>query len=216
MELFAQLEEHLKADKDYLNKKIVELTSGKEVQEDLITDIFELSEFINLQNAIKDGSSLANEVPPSLTEFAKQADEATKDRHLETIKKILLKEEEDIRSKGAKDANGNHQRVMLALEGVEERKEPLNVDEEELIKLYGPRIQVLQWLYECDSLKVKKERTKSRSQKKRKRGDLFDDYSSEVEIADFQDKNPDESFENIDGTTYQLIKDMNACNAIEE
>jgi len=52
---------------------------------------------------------------------------------------------------------------MLAPEGVEERKEPLNVDEEELIKLYGPRIQVLQWLYERDSLKVKKERTKSRS-----------------------------------------------------
>ena len=105
---------------------------------------------------------------------------------------------------------------MLALEGVEERKEPLNVEEEELIKLYGPRIQVLQWLYEQDSLKVKKERTKSRSQKKRKRGDLFDDYSSEVEIAEFQDKNADESFENIDGTTYQLIKDKNACNAIEE
>ena len=98
MELFAQLEEHLKADKDYLNKKIVELTSGKEVQEDLITDIFELSEFINLQNAIKDGSSLANEVPPSLTDVAKQADEAIKNRLLETIKKILLKEGEDIRS----------------------------------------------------------------------------------------------------------------------
>ena len=93
MELFAQLEEHLKADKDYLNKKITELADGNDNQEDLIADIFELSEFIALQKAVKEGSSLDNEISCTLMEYAEKIEEPIRARHLQTIKKIMIKDE---------------------------------------------------------------------------------------------------------------------------
>lgn len=200
MEHFAYLEEQLKSDRQYLENKILERTGAGAEQE--VADLFHLGELISAFQQFKGpltGDTLMEYV-------AHEVKEPDLSRLQATVKRLLVKEK----------LGAWAQRAGLApAQGVEEVKQPQQQanEEEELVKLYGPRVKVVQWLYE--GALPKPERGKKTLGKRRRQRQLS--YSSsEDEYGMEEAQKPKKTFENIDGTEYRVLEDQASCKSIEE